>query len=162
MLTYRKMSLFDAPSGSILVHACNALGIWGHGIAVEFKNRFPEAHYKHVEFCTQFRYSPERILGLAQFILPSSDCPYGIGNLIVSKGFSATKSSPKEILEYTSSALRDLCLKIVYTDYSKYGQWPVYSNKFNSGLFGVPWEESEKILKTALEGTYLDWTVCSL
>lgn len=31
MLKYEKMSLFDAPPGAILMHGCNAQGVWGRG-----------------------------------------------------------------------------------------------------------------------------------
>jgi hypothetical protein len=33
MIKYHKMSLFDVPTGSVLVHAVNNQGVWGSGIA---------------------------------------------------------------------------------------------------------------------------------
>lgn len=36
------MNLFDVLHGSILVHACNAQGVMGRGIAKEMKEKFPK------------------------------------------------------------------------------------------------------------------------
>ncbi|KAK4904538.1 ADP-ribose 1''-phosphate phosphatase, partial [Elasticomyces elasticus] len=32
-------SLFDSPDGSALIHACNCMGVWGSGIANDFRER---------------------------------------------------------------------------------------------------------------------------
>src|SRR5579859_6977248 len=51
VIEYRKGSLFEAPKGSYLVHACNTQGVWGSGIAVEFKKRFPGAFAHYNRHC---------------------------------------------------------------------------------------------------------------
>lgn len=50
-IKYHKMSLFDAPKGSHLVHAVNCKGVWGSGIAVEMKNNFPNAFRNYNANC---------------------------------------------------------------------------------------------------------------
>lgn len=50
-IKYIKGSLFDAPEGYILTHACNAQGVWGSGIAKEFKKRKPLAFKNYNLFC---------------------------------------------------------------------------------------------------------------
>ena len=47
MIQYKRMSLFDAPTESAIFHSCNALGIWGAGIAKEFKERFPNTYKQY-------------------------------------------------------------------------------------------------------------------
>ena len=51
MIQYKKMSLFDAPENSIITHACNAQGVWGSGIAKEFKKRYSNAFEVYYEHC---------------------------------------------------------------------------------------------------------------
>lgn len=159
MLIYKKMSLFDAPTGSILVHACNAQGVWGHGIAKKFFDKFPDVYEEHHSFCEQFTYNSKRICGIANLIR-SKNKPYWIGNLITSEGFGYAVSGEDEILHNTRLAVIDLILKIrnipITTDIE------IYSNKFNSGLFRVPWEKTEQILKKIVDTTKVNWTVCCL
>ena len=50
-LEYVKGSVFDAPKGVILAHACNAQGSWGSGVALEFKKRFPDAYAYYHKTC---------------------------------------------------------------------------------------------------------------
>ncbi|MGG6498178.1 UNVERIFIED_CONTAM: phosphatase, partial [Bacteroidetes bacterium 56_B9] len=41
MLTYVRTSLFDSPAQT-LVNTVNLVGVMGKGVALEFKNRYPE------------------------------------------------------------------------------------------------------------------------
>jgi O-acetyl-ADP-ribose deacetylase (regulator of RNase III) len=43
MIEYRQGDVLDAPSGSIIVHGCNARGVMGSGVAKAVKYRYPEA-----------------------------------------------------------------------------------------------------------------------
>ncbi len=149
------MSLFDAPKGSILVHANNAKGVWGSGIALEFKKRFPDAYAEHSLFCKRLARSA---IGKANLV-PSDltgNPEYHIGNLITSSGFGETLDPVDVILVNTVCALDSLCS--LGPTYVK----SIYSNKFNSGLFRVPWEKTEKILKVFVTRCNLNWTVCEL
>lgn len=146
-LKYEKISLFDAPPNSILVHACNSKGVWGSGIAKEFKERYPRAFKEYNEFC-EYGVSGESIV--------SFDNYHFIGNLITSSGYADTVDNHSVILVNTTLALHSL----VCTDYCKINTLKIYSNKFNSGLFKVPWEETEAILKVFVERYNLDWTIC--
>lgn len=151
MITYKKMNLFDAPTGSILVHAVNAKGVWGSGIAAEFRKRFPEAHRKYSNYCKNFG-------GLASYLV-LREKNYFIGCLITSSNFGQNVDNEDEILVNTTIALD----KMLSNEHWKfYGTRQIYSNKFNSGLFNVPWEKTEKILKV-LTGRYqVEWIVCEL
>jgi len=46
-----KASLFTAPEGSIIIHACNTKGVWGSGIAAAFAKIFPDARNVYAKAC---------------------------------------------------------------------------------------------------------------
>lgn len=144
-IEYKKMSLFDAPEGSILVHACNSQGVWGSGIAKEFKERFPE---DYLEYKSMINFH-NRLSGSTCGLFGRSE---KTGWLVTSHNYGDLKDSPEQIKINTTLALVDLCLD---------GPMLVYSNKFNSGLFAVPWEETELILKSVLRMfPDIKWVVC--
>lgn len=161
MIEYRKMSLFDAPKGSLLVHACNCHGVWGGGIALEFAKRYPGAFKSYQAVCEMAeRMSKEgwknNLPGKGIWIPDGNEESEGwIGCLFTSEGFGNTKDSTKEILFHTTLAVYDL-LKC-YHELHFQGE-TIYSNKFNSGLFGVPWEETEYILEKLTDD--VNWVVC--
>jgi ADP-ribose 1''-phosphate phosphatase len=149
MITYRRMSLFDAPEKSYIVHACNSMGVWGSGIAVEFKRRFPHA----------FAVYERNVQGSSQFILGQFwaiwDNNYYVTCLMVSLGYGRHVDPPESILKHTRSAVEKL---ISYLEREKVTQ--VYSNKFNSGFFKVPWPRTEAILVELLKDKNIEWIVC--
>jgi ADP-ribose 1''-phosphate phosphatase len=155
MITYKRMSLFDAPPGSYLVHACNTAGVWGSGIAAEFKRRYPHAFAVYERSCQ----------GNSSFALGKSwsiwDREHVVTCLLTSQGYGRWKSPKEDILRYTEMALNSFMQYVTEgTLRSDNRRMPIYSNKFNSGLFGVPWEETEAILKKLTDQHRLDWTVC--
>lgn len=149
-LTYKKMSLFDSPDGVILVHSCNAQGVWGSGIAREFKERFPESFKQYNEYCTSRESGSKIILGTGMYCRRENS-KY-VGCLITSCNYDKNVDTPDEILVNTTLALYNLM--------DKYPFQVFYSNKFNSGLFNVPWEETEKILKVMVNKFDVEWIVC--
>jgi ADP-ribose 1''-phosphate phosphatase len=132
-ITYIKGDLFSAPKGSILIHACNCRGLWGGGIAKQFALKFPGAYAHYREICNKMG---AKLLGSC-FIIPTRN--YAIACLFTSKGYGQAIDSPEEILEATKSAVNDL-IRFDVEDA------PYYACKFNSGLFRVPWEQTEAIL----------------
>ena len=145
-LIYKKMSLFDAPKGSILVHACNAKGVWGAGIAKEMKKKFPNAYEHYHIDCLQ--------RNMTSRFDYQYDAGYYIASLVTSKDYGVYVDSPEEILLNTSKALVDFITYVLDNDH------PIYSNKFNSGKFHVPWEQTEDILKRFVKAFNVDWIVC--
>jgi ADP-ribose 1''-phosphate phosphatase len=145
MIQYKKGSLFDAPKGSLLVHSCNARGVWGSGIAAEFKRRFPKSFEEYQKYCSVSR-------GTTGVSFVTSE---NVGCLFTSNSFGMEVDAPPTIIGNTMLALRDLF---------KHNHLPqeVHSNKFNSGLFNVPWEYTEAVLRGTL-GSFpeveVTWTV---
>lgn len=148
------MSLFEAPERSLLVHACNGQGVWGSGIAKEFKNRFSLAHRLYREFCEE----NDDSTGKSKIC---SDNGYWIGNLITSKGYGTMLETEDSILVNTTLAINDLLTKLNKNELSNLSlNTEIYSNKFNSGLFRVPWEKTEKILNVFVDKYNINWIIC--
>ncbi len=148
MIKYKKGSIFDiAPEGSILVHACNAQGVWGSGIAKEFRKRFPKSFSEYNEFA--------KIAKVGDALLTDER----IGCLFTSNNYGILVDSPESIVHNTRSAILNLLETI---DSEEMGDLPIYSNKFNSGLFNVPWEQTEAILKYYEDYFSFNWIVCEL
>lgn len=149
-IEYLNQDLFDVPEGSILVHAVNAQGVWGSGIAAEFKKRFPYAFEQYNKYCQHFNKTGNGIIIKGSFT-DWNEPVTNVGCLFTSNKYGKDKDDKETIKVQTATALKEII---------KYGN-VFYSNKFNSGLFGVPWEETEFILKTVLKqapGT--TWYVC--
>lgn len=152
-LNYKNGSLFEAPEDSILVHACNAKGVWGRGIAKEFKTRFPESFDEYFWLCSESKENAYPLCGDA--LICSKENNYRVGCLITSYGYLADLDPPSVVLENTKLALHDICSQLVFVCVKE-----VHSNMFNSGLFNVPWEKTEQVLKDVLEDfPELTWTV---
>lgn len=155
MIEYKKASLFQAPKHSIIVHACNAQGVWGSGIAAQFKIDYPRAYKDYQHFCTRNSYAG--ISGLSDF---DNNENHYVGWLITSYNYGKNKDDKETIKVQTTLALDDFC-KDLYYYFNDDNVIEVYSNKFNSGLFAVPWEESEHILNIVLKQfPRIKWTVC--
>ena len=163
MISYENISLFDAPKESIIMHACNSQGMWGSGIAKPFAEKYPHSYKDYQNFCAQWN-DDERgtAAGFAELSMFHESEPHWVGWIVTSHNYGNLKDSTELIKINTTLALREFCKK-VYLAYPKEDNptIQVYSNKFNSGLFGVPWEESELILNTVLRDyKRIQWVIC--
>lgn len=156
------MSLFDAPKESVIVHACNSQGVWGSGIAKPFKERYPHSYEDYSNFCKMANEERGTACGRAALSSFHVSEPHWVGWIVTSHHYASQKDSPELIKIQTTMALMELCKKIYMGhDQEKYPTIDVYSNKFNSGLFAVPWEDSELILKTVLKDfKRINWIIC--
>jgi len=135
----------NAPTGSVLVHACNTQGTWGSGIAQAFKQRFPQAHKIYQATC---RDSGDALLGTTLLIDPQEDDTkangggqgYAIACLFTSRNYGRRKDPKDVILDSTRSAIVEL--KALLAD----NGMPVYGCRINAGAFRVPWEETVAVL----------------
>jgi ADP-ribose 1''-phosphate phosphatase len=154
MIKHVKGNLFRAPEGSVLVHSCNAVGLWGAGIAAQLYKRYPEAFADYVKHCAR---TPKNELMGSYHFYNAGD--YYILSLITSKGVGYNRDQPDVILENTANAI-DAFLR----DTTLSPQVQIHSPKINSGLFGVPWDDSEAVISTALKlyGHERNWYVWSL
>jgi ADP-ribose 1''-phosphate phosphatase len=148
-------------SGSqFLAQANNALGKMGSGIALEFVRRYPQACSRYEEVCRKhLKYNQRSPLVGTAIIAKDDATDVNMICLITSHAYGRYVDSPKLILEATDKAIQDLLLKLKVEE----GQpIEIHSNKFNSGLFRVPWEESEKVIEKYLnQHPNLHWVVWS-
>ena len=118
----------NAPTGSILVHACNTQGAWGGGIATAFKARFPQAYEVYRASCKE---NGDSLLGKALLVDPQEDDTkvngggkgYAIACLFTSRKFGRHKDSKEMILQSTKTAvvqLKGLLAQKAMQD------WPIY------------------------------------
>jgi ADP-ribose 1''-phosphate phosphatase len=114
---------------------------------VEFKKRFPQSFEAYRLGCLD-----EDATGFGM-VLPSEN-GYHVGILITSTDFGLKKDSPEKILKSTKAALE------CFFESLPLEPTPIFSNKFNSGLFQVPWEETEKVLASLIGER--EWTVCEI
>jgi ADP-ribose 1''-phosphate phosphatase len=128
MIHYIKGDLFKAPATQLKVHACNCQGVWGSGVAVQFKDKYPLEYFLYNMFCLKY----ENLLQGKALILNN------IGCLFTSKNYGNKVDSPEQIVYNTEKAIRDLISKTTMD---------IAMPKINSGLFKVPWEQTEAVLK---------------
>lgn len=162
MVTHKKMSLFDAPKESVIVHACNSQGVWGSGIAKAFKENYSHSYADYNRFCQLANEERGTATGRASLSSFHESEPHWVGWIVTSHNYGTLKDVPEQIKINTTLALDEFCKK-VYSAHPR-DQYPtveVYSNKFNSGLFGVQWEDSELILSAVLRDyKRINWVVC--
>lgn len=140
-IEYRDGDLFTVPPHSILVHSCNAKGVWGAGIAKQFKARFPHTHQQYVDFCkSSWTKSSQELVGQV-FIFSENN--YRIASLITSNGYGHQVDSSAQILQATQQSLLNLIEGLDDHD-------TIHMPKINSGLFRTPWSETEKCIEYLL------------
>ncbi|KAJ7282857.1 hypothetical protein C8J57DRAFT_1219026 [Mycena rebaudengoi] len=123
-ITHITADIFAAPTGSILVHACNTRGSWGSGIALAFKQKYPDAFETY----------------------KSGRAYSSVASRTISRVSSRRRTTgkrvdkPEQILASTRLAVLDLLKQNV--DPVK----ELHACRFNSEKFGVPWPETETVL----------------
>ncbi len=145
-ITIVKGSLFDAPKDSIICHAVNCQGVWGNGIAKQFKDRFPDAYKVYHMRC---KADGANLLGSCLLIPTQTQT---IGCLFTSISFGGNVDSVPEILDATSESLQDLIFQNTYPSARL-----IHMCKINSGLFGVPWDYTAEVLEEFKSQNFTVW-----
>ena len=152
-LIYKKGNLFDDKEATIFCQACNCQNNWGAGIAKQFKERFPEAFEKERK-----EY---------HWILPGSTRFYHVSEsdvvvlcLYTSNRYGSRRDPVEQILDNTRMALVGLCEEDCLVDCPE--ENIIASPKINSGLFGVPWERTEELIKAFVTLMGVTWHVWEL
>lgn len=156
MIEYRKGDMFAQDGeGKIFLHACNSQGVWGSGIAKTFKEKFPQAYFFYQGYCIKMtELGMQASLSGSCFITEHKG--QMIACLFTSQYYGDKKSPPATILANTAKALDDLFER----SQIKYKE--IHSPKINSGLFNVPWTDTEGVIASALEGLPIKWVVWEL
>lgn len=149
MIEYKNGDLFSAPENEYLLHACNCMGVWGGGVALEFRNRFPNEFQNYKRDCMLYG---KDFLGHATLI-------GRIVCLFTSYGYGYNKDSELTILDNTRKSL------IVLTKLTELMGKNIHINSplINAGLFAVPWEKTESIINNWLKSNpNVEWVVWKL
>ncbi|KUJ23965.1 uncharacterized protein LY89DRAFT_703231 [Mollisia scopiformis] len=142
-LTKHSGDIFDAPDHTVLIHACNTQGKWGAGIAIPFKDAYPDAFNTYHEHCL----SDPVQTGTCLLIEPCGPSKHWIACLFTSAKHGRGKDKPDEILENTRRAVEDLLEKVKEAEGKGEMVGSLRMCKINSGKFGVEWERTEMVLK---------------
>lgn len=158
-ITYVQGNLFDAPPGAILTHACNTKGQMNSGIAAAFKAKMPEAVEEYKRHCLKYgvEWNSRSPLVGKSFLAQDSHGRQMLC-LFTSDAYGKSVDAPDQILQQTITSI----YHFMNSDFVKNnpGRINIHSNKFNSGLFRVQWNLTEKIITEALaKYPNLDWTV---
>lgn len=146
--SYHQGNMFaDAPRGTVLIHACNAQGHWGAGIAKAFKIKYPNAYAEHNKFCAKDHNQKNTVpTGTAQLLAPRDGKEqHWIGCLFTSAKYGKRKDKPNTIIENSIKSIQMLLELISQVDKEVSG---LRMCKINSGKFGVPWEKTEEALQS--------------
>ncbi|MCJ1469869.1 ADP-ribose 1''-phosphate phosphatase [Pseudocyphellaria aurata] len=119
-ITEQTGDIFSAPANSILIHACNAKGVWGSGVALAFKKKFPIAFKVYVDHCNpQFVESANlaqhqsSLAGTALLIPPSTPREkHWVACLFTSVGYGRNVDPIERIVTNTERAVADLAKQI--------------------------------------------------
>ncbi|MCJ1230561.1 ADP-ribose 1''-phosphate phosphatase [Toensbergia leucococca] len=174
-ITSSEASIFSAPSHSILIHACNTKGVWGSGVALEFKNRYPAAYASYRTHCLNpppgisLAKHQASLVGTALLIAPlpfptntnnltesdsksaiPTSSTHHIACLYTSLSYGRSRSPPETILQNTQAAMADLETQIAGLrsrtgEKQKVGE--VWAVRINSGRFGVEWDRTKEVLE---------------
>ncbi|GAV51613.1 hypothetical protein ZYGR_0AF00840 [Zygosaccharomyces rouxii] len=162
----------------ILIHSCNCGGSWGGGIAYQLAARYPKAEQVYVDACNKYG---NQLLGKCLFIPSYKHEDLIICCLFTSAFGGGSHDYKKSILNYTEQGLQavrtwfyeganaiqdpiEKDINSVIKNLNKpLADYKLEMPKINSGIFGVPWEETESVLKEFGAGTQtLNFTVYSL
>lgn len=157
MISYKKMSLFDAPEGSILVHGCNAQGVWGSGIAAPFKEKYPRSWKEYNSYCEKALEKDKKFGAVGTTLITNQENKRFIGCLITSFSYGKDRDSVEDIVAQTFLALDSLFRNLKESNEL---DRPIYSNKFNSGMFKVDWRYTERCLQYFVKRYGVEWVVC--
>lgn len=126
--------IFDlAPKGAYLLHACNCQGVWGSGIARQFRDKYPRDYLEYMEYCDKGIEPGSTFITKNRIIC-----------LFTSDGYGKNVSSKEVILYNTDKCLHELETMLKLNSV-------IYSPKINSGLFETPWKDTKKLINDFLE-----------
>lgn len=150
-LSYVHGDLFDmSPRPAVLAHACNCMGSWGSGVALGFRDRFPDAFIDYKRHCAAYSEAPAELLGTCQLIEtrdPASGQTVYVACLFTSVRFGARVDGPEKIVAQTRLAMLHLQKQLAAMSGPVDVSSTVHMPKINAGLFRVPWRDTEKVLE---------------
>ncbi|CAI4054977.1 hypothetical protein N7582_000215 [Saccharomyces uvarum] len=174
-ITYVKGNILKAtPRPRILIHSCNCNGSWGGGIAYQLALHYPKAEEDYIKVCEEYG---SALLGKCVLLPSYKNSDLLICCLFTSSFGGSSHAEKQSILEYTKlsldklkafraaegkTKLRDDIINTYIDDHIKYPieEYKLEMPQINSGIFGVPWKETERVLEEFDDS--MDFTVYQL
>lgn len=125
----------------ILVHGVNCKGAMGAGIALEVRNRYPQAHQSYVQLCEWHNYDPGKLLGLVDFVRINDQ-------LVIANAFTQTSFGANGI-RYVNYDAVDVCFSRIRREAIRVGL-PVKYPRIGAGLAGGNWDIISAIIQANL------------
>ncbi|KAB8364841.1 hypothetical protein FH972_024704 [Carpinus fangiana] len=157
-LEYTDTSIFSAGPYALIIHACNAKGLWGSGIALAMRQRYPQHFQVYQDYCQS--HSSERLLGTSILIGPSESVgvtlnkyapTHWIGCLFTNKDVGHANLTQRRlqegILRDTKLAMKNLLEHINNARRSGMTIDEIHMPQINSGAFRTPWERTVDTLR---------------
>ena len=175
-LSQMRDDIFECPPGSVIVHSCNCIGVWGRGFAKTLADLYPEQYDEYRDHCksanqkTRAQSFKPQLRGTALLCEPPASKDrrnHAVGCLFVKAKPGPTPSygdNRQQILAHTKTSFEDLLLQVAkHAGQHSGSKMPeLHLPKINSGLFNVPWEMTKKTILTLElpEGTHKDdWKI---
>ena len=124
-----KGDIFKLDGVGSYAHGCNCAGAMGKGIAVSFKERFPEMYREYKELCLKGTYNPGDVF----------DYDYGGGH-IYNLGTQKTWRT-RARLEYIESSLRKMMELALHNGVRK-----IAMPAIGAGLGGLIWADVRSVI----------------
>ena len=145
MITYKTGNLLDAPVQA-LVNTVNTVGVMGKGIALQFKNSFPENAKVYTDAVKEGK------VKLGEVLVVSVN-PIGTVRYIINFPTKGHWRYPSK-LAWVQSGLEDLKQKL-----QEYNITSVALPPLGCGNGGLKWDEVKPVIENALKDLPIDITV---
>lgn len=134
MVTYIEYGdIFSVPGVTSYAHGCNCAGAMGRGIALQFRNRWPQMYDEYRRLCALGKFQPGNVYRYE----------YGNGhiyNLATQKHWRGPDSMAR--LEYIETALTKML-----TMATRDGVSAIAMPRIGAGLGGLRWEDVREVIE---------------
>ncbi len=133
MITYiEKGDIFTLTDVTSFAHGCNCAGAMGKGIALQFRNKYPEMYLEYKELCKNGEYIPGDVF----------DYDYGIGHIYnLATQLTWRTKAKLEYIEKSVTKMLDLASE---EDVTKLALPAI-----GAGLGGLEWNDVKDVLEKA-------------
>ncbi len=131
MIRYiEKGDIFRIEGVTSYAHGCNCAGAMGKGIALQFRNKFPDMYIKYKQLCKEGEFCPGDVF----------DYDYGGGH-IYNLGTQVTWRTRAEI-EYIENSLNRMFYLAVCNDVKA-----IAMPEIGAGLGGLKWDDVKRCIE---------------
>ncbi len=145
----------SAPNDSIyyLPHVCNDEGIWGSGVVIPIKSKFPEAYREHIIDFEKCKSTNVNFLGRTQIVQVKPNL--FVVNMVAQKGIGGVRPLRYDCLATCMSDLREHAKNQLVSGKRAF----VYAPKFGSYRAGGNWDFIDLLINDFWEKNGIDVTI---